>query len=187
VWINTPGDDTYWQDGSYIPAAITGGQKVSYANGDHSAIALSASLYESKWGDYPLMRHAPGDAPYNSSVLNGYQLANPPLPALYVSIERNNTGGGDPELIYPPSSPSETLYVDFYNTADYTSLPGVTYGWLVNFGGGWQTLSSDPSVNIGFNCAMAGHTLELKLTISAPGWQTSHSQRGWFITGSGCS
>jgi hypothetical protein len=186
VWIDSPGDDKYWQDGSYIPASITGGQKVSYASDDHSAIALSASLYESKWGQYPVMRHAPSYTPYNSSTLNGYRL-DPPPPALYVSIERNNTGGGDPDLIYPPSSPADTLYVDFYNTGNYTGLPGVTYEWRVMWDGGQaQALSSDPSVTIGFNCAMANHTVELRLTISAPGWQTGSSQRGWFITGSGC-
>jgi hypothetical protein len=75
VWINTPGDDTYWQDGSYVPAPITGGQKVSYASDDHSAIAISSSVYESKWGQAPLMRHAPCYVPYNCSTLNGYQLA----------------------------------------------------------------------------------------------------------------
>jgi hypothetical protein len=77
VWINTPGDDTYWQDGSYVPASITGGQKVSYASDDHSAIAISSSVYESKWGQAPLMRHAPCYTPYNCSTLNGYQLAGP--------------------------------------------------------------------------------------------------------------
>lgn len=75
VWIDTPGDDKYWQDGSYVPASITGGQKVSYASDDHSAIAISGSVYESKWGQAPLMRHAPCYTPYNCSTLNGYQLA----------------------------------------------------------------------------------------------------------------
>lgn len=78
VWINSPGDDTYWQDGSYVSAAITGGQKVSYASDDHSAIAVSSSVYESKWGQLPLMRHAPCYTPYSCSTLNGYQLAPPP-------------------------------------------------------------------------------------------------------------
>lgn len=73
-WINTPGDDKYWQDGSYFPATIVAaGHKVSYGSDDHSAIALSSSLYDSKWGQYPVMRHAPTYTPYNSSVLNVYQ------------------------------------------------------------------------------------------------------------------
>jgi hypothetical protein len=75
--MDTPGDDTYWQDGSYISASIAGGHKVSYASDDHSAIAVSASLYESKWGQLPVMRHAPCYTPYNCSTLNGYQKCDP--------------------------------------------------------------------------------------------------------------
>ncbi|HEY9422833.1 MAG TPA: hypothetical protein VIW92_15580, partial [Thermoanaerobaculia bacterium] len=187
VWINTPGDDKYWQDGSYVSAAITGGQKVSYASDDHSAIAISASVYESKWGQWPLMRHAPCYTPYDCSVLNGYQLAPPPTPGIAVSIQRNNTGGGDPELIYTPNYSWETSYVDFYNEFDYTSLSGVTFDWRISWdGGAEQPLSSDPSVTMGFTCLMANHSVELILTISAPGWQTGSSRKSWNIVGYGC-
>lgn len=112
---------------------------------------------------------------------------DPPPPGLHVSIQRSNTEGGDPDLIYPPTDPSQTLYVDFYNEVDYSALTGVTYEWLVMWNNGdSQPLSNDPTATIGFNCAMAGHTLELVLTIRADGYTTGRMQRAWYVTGSGC-
>ncbi|MBV9791948.1 MAG: hypothetical protein JOZ51_27425, partial [Chloroflexi bacterium] len=77
IWINTPGDDTYWTDGSYtrwqIPYRWFDNMKVSYVNDDHSAIDIpngSSPLFRSKWGQYPRMRHAPSYSPYNSSYLD---------------------------------------------------------------------------------------------------------------------
>jgi hypothetical protein len=73
-WIENPGDDKYWQDGSYIQ--ICNGSeaaKISYANGDHSAIRSTvAGKYDSKWGQWPLLRHDPTYTPYDTSVLNYY-------------------------------------------------------------------------------------------------------------------
>lgn len=93
IWINTPGDDKYWQDGSYFPASIVAaGHKVSYGSDDHSAIALSASLYDSKWGQYPVMRHAPTYTPYNSSVLNVYQRAGQVFTSGPSSLAPNQSG-----------------------------------------------------------------------------------------------
>jgi len=75
IWISTPNDDTYWQDGSYqliasvngglpIPAYIANGAKVSYSDSDHSAIKVSSTQFRSKWGQYPRMLHSPGYCPY---------------------------------------------------------------------------------------------------------------------------
>ncbi|NJO00387.1 MAG: T9SS type A sorting domain-containing protein [Bacteroidia bacterium] len=73
-WINTPGDDTYWNDGSYIRVCnASEGTKISYASDDHSAVRSAvAGKFESKWGQWPLLRHDPTYTPYNSSVLHYY-------------------------------------------------------------------------------------------------------------------
>ncbi len=73
-WMNTPGDDKYWQDGSYIEISSTEAEKISYASDDHSAIeSVVSGKYDSKWGQWPLMRHNPTYTPYNSSVLKYYK------------------------------------------------------------------------------------------------------------------
>lgn len=76
-WMNTPGDDTYWQDGSFVQVSnIVSGTRVSY-HGDHSAVAISASEYSSKWGQYPRMRHAPTYVPsIYGAVRQGYMRPN---------------------------------------------------------------------------------------------------------------
>lgn len=77
IWINSPGDDKYWTDGSYRPDANVGraGRKVSYRSDDHSAITVNATLFDSKWGQWPLMRHAYNYTPYNESTIYYYSLA----------------------------------------------------------------------------------------------------------------
>jgi hypothetical protein len=78
-WINTPGDDTYWNDGSYVqlssPAPAPLATKVSYSSDDHSAITTTTSnIFISKWGQWPLMQHASTYTPYNSSNLKYYSI-----------------------------------------------------------------------------------------------------------------
>lgn len=75
IWLNTPGDDKFWQDGSYVPSynVGAGGRKVSYANDDHSAITVDAIKFRSKWGQLPRMYHSYNYSPYNSSALYYYQ------------------------------------------------------------------------------------------------------------------
>lgn len=74
-WINDPNDNTFWTDGSYkwicnadggqsIPSQVPDGAKVSYGLADHSAVKYSTTKYRSKWGQGPLMQHAPGYDPY---------------------------------------------------------------------------------------------------------------------------
>jgi hypothetical protein len=72
-WMNTPGDDTYWQDCSYVEVSAAESQKISYSNDDHSAVkSVVSGKYESKWGQWPVMRHNPTDTPYNSTNLKYY-------------------------------------------------------------------------------------------------------------------
>ncbi len=65
IWINTPGDDTYWNDGSYYEICnVNDATKISYYSGDHSAIkSVVAGKYDSKWGNWPLLRHNPTEVP----------------------------------------------------------------------------------------------------------------------------
>lgn len=78
-WMNTPGDDTYWLDGSYtrwqIPFIWFSNMKLSYASDDHSGIWVGTSNYvRSKWGQLGLVYHYWDYAPYNSSTTYSYFL-----------------------------------------------------------------------------------------------------------------
>lgn len=74
IWINTPSDDQYWQDGSYRQTSQVCHTKVSYASDDHSAIATTTTnVFVSKWGQLPTMRHNYDYCPYNSSNLKYYE------------------------------------------------------------------------------------------------------------------
>lgn len=74
IWINSPGDDTYWLDGSYVKSTKAIGNKVSYCGGvDHSAIVHSNTHFISKWGPGPLVVHTPENSPYNSACVTYYK------------------------------------------------------------------------------------------------------------------
>jgi hypothetical protein len=84
VWMGLSTNPTpvYWYDGSYVETAKRGnGLKVSYANppysgyndDNHSAITTAETdILISKWGAYPLVKHAKDYTPYNSSNLHYY-------------------------------------------------------------------------------------------------------------------
>lgn len=76
-WIgvgSTSHEDIYMTDGSYTE--VTSGaspRKISYQSDDHSAVSTDqAGVFISKWGAWPLMRHASNYCPYNSSSLRYY-------------------------------------------------------------------------------------------------------------------
>lgn len=79
VWINNPSE--FWNDGSFVLTTNPVSQaRVSYVNGDHSAVVSSINGYvESKWGAYPLFRHALEDCPYyeNSTSIRYYKYPDP--------------------------------------------------------------------------------------------------------------
>ncbi|MDX6610940.1 MAG: hypothetical protein QOD75_126 [Blastocatellia bacterium] len=68
-WMGSPGDDTYWNDGSYLSTTSgVANRRVSYpASKDHSAIVYNSTTFRSKWGQLPRMRHAYSYCPYWSS------------------------------------------------------------------------------------------------------------------------
>ncbi len=93
VWIDNPGDDTYWADGSYGKATDPKGAKVSYGSAeDHSAItATQTGQVISKWNYGPLMRHAPQHCPFNdTSDIHYYAPAVPPARPLAMSYGRQD-------------------------------------------------------------------------------------------------
>lgn len=87
IWINAPEQEKYWKDGSYayvtsanhssdptIPsAAAVSGYRVRYVNDDQSARVYSSTLYISKWGPGPLVRHKPNYSPYDNSLMYYYK------------------------------------------------------------------------------------------------------------------
>lgn len=76
VWLDRPYESTYWTDGSYAEVPESIATKVSYL-GDHSAVRLSSSQYISKWGAYPLVKHAPNYVPIGYSSPSRYYLRAP--------------------------------------------------------------------------------------------------------------
>lgn len=72
-WLNTPGDDAFWNDGSYTATSYIGqaDYRVSY-QGDHSAVTTSVmNQCISKWGSWGLYRHN------TTYVPAGYLPSNP--------------------------------------------------------------------------------------------------------------
>lgn len=62
-----PNISKYWTDDYYSETTEQNAVKVFYYNSDHSAIVSPTvkGMYESKWGSWPLMRHAPNYGPYD--------------------------------------------------------------------------------------------------------------------------
>jgi len=78
VWIGyytDTAEDVYWTDGSYIEVPENESTKVSYhQDGNHSAIRLNSTWYQSKWGPSALVKHHPNDVPsgYKPSMTKKY-------------------------------------------------------------------------------------------------------------------
>jgi hypothetical protein len=100
-------EDIYWKDGSYIRLnSESGADKISYYNGNHSAIQTSTTgTYHSKWGPGPVMEHAHNYGPPEYQMSYRYYYDEPEI-------------SGDYFLCYPSSKTYSVQ--DFYN---------VTYNW----------------------------------------------------------
>lgn len=78
VWIGISSltdENIYWEDSSYVEVPESLATKVSYYEhpyGNHSAIRISNNLYRSKWGEGPLVDHAPNACPYDTSMPKKY-------------------------------------------------------------------------------------------------------------------
>lgn len=85
-WINDSTSDkkpnvaNFWNDGYYYETTEANAKKIHYFLSDHSAIVSPAEpgMYESKWGEGALMRHAPDYGPYlNMSSRKYYNNSGP--------------------------------------------------------------------------------------------------------------
>ncbi|MDR3286840.1 MAG: T9SS type A sorting domain-containing protein [Prevotellaceae bacterium] len=82
VWIGlhpseVTAEDIYWTDGSYVEVPESIATKVSYhQNGNHSAVRLNSTWYQSKWGSSALVKHHPNDVPpiYQASMTKKYYI-----------------------------------------------------------------------------------------------------------------
>ncbi|GGK23789.1 hypothetical protein GCM10010124_15340 [Pilimelia terevasa] len=77
VWLDSPGDDAFWLDGSYRQwqsnQPFRSGMRVSWAYDDHSGIEVGRTgEIRSKWGRMPVIRAAAEYDPYDDTVLNRY-------------------------------------------------------------------------------------------------------------------
>ncbi len=88
VWLNTPGDNAFWDDDSYIEiSSQPDATKVNYGAScyythpdfgyadwcDHSAITTGTQDYfQSKWGAGPRFSHDKSDCPYDDQHLHYY-------------------------------------------------------------------------------------------------------------------
>ena len=85
VWIGyhySTAEDIYWQDGSYIEVAENNATKVSYhETGNHSAIRLNSTWYQSKWGACALVKHHPNDVPaiYHPELQKKFYIRTPSI------------------------------------------------------------------------------------------------------------
>jgi hypothetical protein len=85
VWIGystSTAEDIYWTDESYMEVNVCNATKVSYdESGNHSAIKLDNTWYQSKWGDGPLVKHYLNNVPsgYKPSLQKKYYLRTPTI------------------------------------------------------------------------------------------------------------
>tara|TARA_R110000744_G_scaffold166316_1_gene283371 strand:+ start:2484 stop:3458 length:975 start_codon:yes stop_codon:yes gene_type:complete len=167
--MNTPGDDKYWQDCSYVEVSASQAQKISYASDDHSAVKSDvAGKYESKWGSWPVMRHNPTDTPYDETTLKYYI-----KPSLSGPSNFCTTGNFS---VVAPSGTSVTWSVNPSSAATFPSGSGTsktftrsgtftgtaTITATMNFTGGCSTTILSKSLYIGPS-----------ITITSPNWADS--------------
>lgn len=83
----------YWTKDYYVSTTEDLAVKINYPNSDHSAIYAGDGMYVSKWGNCPLMRHAPGYGPYpNMNVRTYYRHDN------YYGLLTCSEGDGEYEV-----------------------------------------------------------------------------------------
>ena len=137
-WMNSPGDDTYWNDCSYVEVFnASEAQKISYASDDHSAIRSSvAGKYDSKWGSWPAMRHDPTYTPYNSTNLKYYARLAVAGPHTVCTTNKTFTVPNNSSAVASVTwtHSSNLTYVSGQGTKSYTvkavASPSTPFGWV---------------------------------------------------------
>lgn len=137
VWLDTPGDDAYWNDGSFIQVCNeSDATKISYASDDHSAIRSAQSIplgrYDSKWGGWPLLRHAPTYTPYNSTVRKYYASTKVNGPSYVCSASNSNfTAAAITGATYTWTKSSNIVLSGSGNTVSAKATSGASgTGWI---------------------------------------------------------
>jgi hypothetical protein len=122
IAINTPGDDAFWNDGSYYQTSSTSGEKISYP-GDHSAIQAGGGYFISKWGAGPRVQHTPYNVPsiyLNGSTNLNYYDCNFAPQLLTARVDYGTTYDASGIVVIPTSAGSHTLYVDGLYSPSYS-------------------------------------------------------------------
>jgi hypothetical protein len=84
--------DQYWEDACIIQVASeSDAEKVHYYRGDHSAIRLSSGMYQSKWGNGPVVSHAAADVDYCDPVVSRRYYSSFKVDALNSHVCYGNT------------------------------------------------------------------------------------------------
>jgi hypothetical protein len=141
VWIGLDpfdftAEDIYWTDGSYVEVSESSATKVSYhQSGNHSAIRLSSTWYQSKWGQSALVMHAPNNVPpaYQASLEKRYYIKKSSiLISGYDAICTSSTFTVSPTPVsYTWNKSSNlTLVSTSGNTATFTSNGTSGIGWI---------------------------------------------------------
>ena len=80
-WIDSPGDDTYWNDGSYVvDYSPNANNIIRWNSADHSGVlsvynssSVGQSWVFSKWGSLPLMLHKMSVCPYTTTSVTFFE------------------------------------------------------------------------------------------------------------------
>lgn len=146
VWMGLTTNPTpiYWNDGSYFETTERGnGLKVSYDNypyngsdlDNHSAITTTEEgVFISKWGAYPLVKHAKDYTPYSYSSLHYFK--------------KNTATISGPSYVCPSSIATVTISNPPTNytlghSANLTPISGSTGSFTTSFAGGnaWVSIN----------------------------------------------
>ena len=113
----------YWVNDLYTVCVSSEGQKVSYDASD-SALICSNGKHRSKWGQYPLMEHAPTDCPYSTYSPNYYKEKSLPIVNDNVYIYGSDYVNPNVTYYYTITFPSNNN-VAYHVTAE-SLIPGNT-------------------------------------------------------------
>ena len=157
----------YWNDGSYATAYEYDATHIYYLgpSSDHSARRITSSIYESKWGDGPLVQHAPNDVPteygqiYKCYVIAQYTVtfdanggSNAPS-----SIAGIKAGSPASKISTPSPSPYRSGYVlDGWSTSSSGTPVSFPY-WVKSSQTLYAVWSPDPEIS-GANQLCSGNT-----------------------------
>ena len=143
AWIgkdNTTAHYAYWEDQSYMPVPEAVATKVVYT-GNHSAVRLNSTWYQSKWGRGVLVKHKPNSVPlgYQPTSTKKYYISRSNITSItgstsvpngqYATFRANTNSGSNPTnyqwILNPQSnnvlygSNTSVLDIAFYTAGNY--------------------------------------------------------------------